>query len=143
MYPVPLNSPRNKATADEGAAIAFPRLGRRAPDRSLELRLTNIGSNRVNQFELSNKPIPIDHAEFPRGMAQGREDLPPEHKHAFEMHMTACGACARNVRLGEDLFKQLLALNSQPPDGTRLLSALRFARWFRMVLAIESPKRAK
>lgn len=60
------------------------------------------------------------------------DDLSPENRQRFEAHMSTCRTCARNVRLGQDLLKSVLEQNSEP-YGTRLLKALRFTRWFRLV----------
>lgn len=68
-----------------------------------------------------------------RAAAYVLQDLTTEDRKAFELHMNACRACARNVRLGEDLLKRLLEIHTQPTNGTRLLNAVRFVRWFRLV----------
>lgn len=61
------------------------------------------------------------------------EDLSPEKRQEFELHMNTCKACARNAQLGKNLLKQFLDPNTRPVRGTRLLNALRFVRWFRLV----------
>ena len=54
------------------------------------------------------------------------EDLSPERKAEFELHLRDCSGCARNVMLGQQIVKQLLEFSFLPADGSRLLSALQF-----------------